>query len=108
MSNSGVRMKTVEQMTNAELAACIMSAKLAPAKYCELKDLHVHETAIGEAARRLRAQKNRCRTRRSSADATAPTTGSCPARCRTAGHRHGSTGTARATTSSNARNAATA
>ena len=52
-------MKTVEQMTNAELADCITSAKLAPSKYLELKDLRVHEKAIVEAARRLRAKKNR-------------------------------------------------
>lgn len=53
-------MESVEKMTNAELADCITSAKLATAKYLELKDLHVHEKAIVEAARRLRAQKHWC------------------------------------------------
>ena len=42
------------EMTNEELAACIESARLAPAKYVREDDLNFHSEAIREAAARLR------------------------------------------------------
>lgn len=53
-------MKDVKDFTNEELADCIASAKLAPAKYLEHADLLFHGEAIMEAAKRLRAQKHWC------------------------------------------------
>lgn len=44
------------EMTNEELAACIASARLAPAKYVRKDDLNFHREAILEAAARLRRQ----------------------------------------------------
>lgn len=52
--------KDVTKFTNEELAACIETAKLAPAKYLEFTDLRFHKEAIAEAAKRLRAQKHWC------------------------------------------------
>ena len=46
------------EMTNEELAACIASARLAPAKYVREDDLNFHSEAIREAAARLRNQGN--------------------------------------------------
>lgn len=43
-------------MTNEELAACIASARLAPAKYVREDYLNFHREAILEAAARLRRQ----------------------------------------------------
>ena len=42
------------EMTNEELAECIESARLAPAKYVREDDLDFHGEAIREAAARLR------------------------------------------------------
>ena len=42
------------EMTNEELAECIESARLAPAKYVREDDLNFHSEAIREAAARLR------------------------------------------------------
>ena len=42
------------EMTNEELAECIESARLAPAKYVLDDDLNFHSEAIREAAARLR------------------------------------------------------
>ena len=42
------------EMTNEELAECIESARLAPAKYVREDDLDFHREAIREAAARLR------------------------------------------------------
>ena len=42
------------EMTNEELAECIESARLAPAKYVREDDLNFHREAIREAAARLR------------------------------------------------------
>ena len=42
------------EMTNEELAECIESARLAPAKYVQEDDLNFHREAICEAAARLR------------------------------------------------------
>ena len=44
------------EMTNEELAECIESARLAPAKYVRDDDLNFHGEAIREAAERLRRQ----------------------------------------------------
>lgn len=44
------------EMTNEELAGCIESARLAPAKYVRKDDLNFHGEAIREAAARLRRQ----------------------------------------------------
>ena len=44
------------EMTNEELAECIESARLAPAKYVREDDLNFHREAIREAAARLRQQ----------------------------------------------------
>lgn len=44
------------EMTNEELAACIASARLAPAKYVREDYLNFHREAILEAAARLRRQ----------------------------------------------------
>ncbi len=44
------------EMTNEELAECIESARLAPAKYVRDDDLNFHSEAIREAAARLRNQ----------------------------------------------------
>ena len=44
------------EMTNEELAECIESARLAPAKYILEDDLNFHCEAIREAAARLRQQ----------------------------------------------------
>ena len=42
------------EMANEELAECIESARLAPAKYVREDDLNFHSEAIREAAARLR------------------------------------------------------
>ena len=42
------------EMTNEELAECIESARIAPAKYVREDDLNFHSEAIREAAARLR------------------------------------------------------
>mgnify|MGYP001774240870 CR=1 FL=1 len=44
----------INEMTNEELAECIESARLAPAKYVRKDDLNFHSEAIHEAAARLR------------------------------------------------------
>ena len=44
----------ISEMTNEELAECIESAQLAPAKYVRKDDLNFHSEAIHEAAARLR------------------------------------------------------
>lgn len=44
------------EMTNEELAACIASARLAPAKYVREDYLNFHREVILEAAARLRRQ----------------------------------------------------
>ena len=49
-----IAFKKPSEMTNDELAECIESARLAPAKYVREDELNFHREAIREAAARLR------------------------------------------------------